>query len=1114
MPVAPSPNPTSSTREVTTMPQFANFHSTITQMQTGFSGELVWVNQGRQRRRVRYALSPHYHPWTDELIRKLNTDGLPALLDATYQGDLITPLTPGLYTPGSALTGTVPSDVIDVTDDGPYSIYNWELFFHAPVIVAVHLSKNQRFEDAQRWFHYVFDPTSTDTSVDPPQRFWKFLRFREETDPQFITEILTELSSVEDSDLKRRTEKAIQAWRDKPFQPHVVARGRYLAYQLNVVMKYLDNLIAWGDNLFRQDTMESLNEATQIYVLAANLLGPKPEQVPTMRKAGTRTYAQLRAAGIDKFGNALVELENQFPFNSTSTTGGDACESGAGAVFGIGRTLYFCIPQNDQLLAYWDTVADRLFKIRHCMNIEGVVRQLALFDPPIDPGALVRAVAAGLDIAGIVNNLNQPVSTIRGPLLLQKAMDLCSEVRALGAAVLQAIEKGEVEHAALMRQQHELNILNLTRDVRLLQWKEAEEATAALLKSRGTVFERYRHYKKILGASDSDIDALKSVDLIRTGLTEETFDSAYAALVGAYAGALPREAYRKETSVGGLMEFAGATVVNLVGGKLGETLPLNKNEDAELNIFLPTSDAFGTAAAVLNIAAPILGLIPQFAVHGTPLGVGGAATFGGAQLSKAAKFGAEGAKMISDTFRSSADRASKMAGYYRRAEDYVLQANLATSELEQYGRQIISSLIREQTAKREYENHIQQVENALAAEEFLRTKFTNEDLYTWMQGELSRTYYDCYKFAFDVAKKAETTLKREVIRPEFDALNLIQFAYWNDSRRGLLAGEALSLDLKRLEMAYLEQNKRELEMTKHVSLARLDPLALLKLKATGACEVEVPEWLFDMDSPGVYLRRLKTVALTIPAVTGPYTGVHCTLSLLRSSMRVSSVAGDQYARNDSGDDERFRDFAGAIQSIVTSTAQNDSGMFETNLRDDRYLPFEGAGAISSWRLELPNDLPQFDFESISDVILHLRYTCRPAGQLAGPAISHVTDDILTEPQNLIQLFCLNYDFGDAWHAFAAAASDAARTFTAAVTTDMFPYWVSHTGMDDALTATFSIIDVKKGKLTLAPAVLSLAGDADNGWTVSVGQGDPVFAFLKKYAANGAKVYMSVSYSAP
>ena len=33
-------------------------------------------------------------------------------------------------------------------------------------------------------------------------------------------------------------------------------------------MKYLDHLIAWGDNLFQQDTMESVMEAEQLYVLA------------------------------------------------------------------------------------------------------------------------------------------------------------------------------------------------------------------------------------------------------------------------------------------------------------------------------------------------------------------------------------------------------------------------------------------------------------------------------------------------------------------------------------------------------------------------------------------------------------------------------------------------------------------------------------------------------------------------------------------------------------------------------------------------------------------------------------------------------------------------------
>ena len=59
-----------------------------------------------------------------------------------------------------------------------------------------------------------------------------------------------------------------------------------------------------------------------------------------------------------------------------------------------------------------------------------------------------------------------------------------------------------------------------------------------------------------------------------------------------------------------------------------------------------------------------------------------------------------------------------------------------------------------------------------------------------------------------------------------------------------------------------------------------------------------------------------------------------------------------YAREDAEDD-RFSDYFGSLQSIVTSSAQNDSGLFETNLRDERYLPFEDSGVISEWQLELP-----------------------------------------------------------------------------------------------------------------------------------------------------------------
>jgi hypothetical protein len=1083
-----------------------NFHKHNISKEYKSLDKSSWKITQKARRDLDQQFFLHWHPYTDELIEKLNTDGLPAMLDVNNLEKLKATLT-GSYTFGSSVMKPYPEHQIDVSYKGPYAVYNWELFFHAPLTIAVHLSKNQRFAEAQKWFHFIFDPTSNDKSIPPPQRFWKFLRFRQETKPTFIQEMLTELAKGENATLKAEMEENIQKWRDKPFQPHVIARGRYLAYQLNVVMKYLDNLIAWGDFLFRQDTMETINEATQVYVLAANILGEKPQKVPPRGKRNPLTYAQLKEKNIDAFGNAMVEMENEFPFASFVTSTKKKSEATKTA-FGIGRSLYFCIPQNDNLLMYWDTVADRLFKIRHCMNIEGVVRQLPLFDPPIDPGMLVKAAAAGLDLGSVINNINQPVSNVRGQVLLQKALEICNEVKALGNALLSAMEKGDAEHMAQLRQRHEVVMLQMMQDVKFLQWKEAEAATDSLLASRNNVFERYRHYKKILGANDADINNQAKLDINRITLTEENFEQAYNEMVDQYARELAREDYRKETTMGGLLEFAGFAVTDIVGGQLGKTLPLNKNENAELNIFLPASDTFGALSMALQIASPILALIPQFNVHGTPLGVGGAVDFGGVQLKEAATKASDIAKDVSNAFSSSADRASRLAGYYRRAEDYVLQANTATSELVQYGRQIVSSLIREQIVKKEYDNHLRQLEQSREIETFLKEKFTNEELYVWMQGELSKIYYDCYKFAFDVAKRAEQTMKYELMRKEFDETTYIKFGYWDSGRKGLLAGETLSLDLKRLEMAWHDQNRREYEMTKHVSLHRLDPMALLKLKATGSCEVSVPEWLFDLDSPGQFMRRIKTVSLSIPCVVGPYTGIHCKLSLLRSSIRTSSVMGD-YSRAEDGEDIRFRDFTGAIQSIVTSSGQNDNGLFELNLRDERFLPFEGAGAISSWRLELPNDVPQFDFESISDLVLHIRYTSREAGHLRAGAVTHVKEDILQTAGNLVQLFTLNYDFSMAWDQFVAAATDAVRRLQLSLTKDLFPYWVKPLGIDDALTATFVSIDWKKNKLTLAPQNVTFDGDAEAGWSLDIDNTSTVFPFLKKNR-NG-KVYLLVSY---
>src|SRR5204862_81754 len=80
-------------------------------------------------------------------------------------------------------------------------------------------------------------------------------------------------------------------------------------------------------------------------------------------------------------------------------TGSDNGVVGLANIFGFATSLYFCIPQNPQLTGLRDLIDDRLWKIRHCEDIEGIFRQLPLFEPPIDPGLLVEAVAQGLSIS-------------------------------------------------------------------------------------------------------------------------------------------------------------------------------------------------------------------------------------------------------------------------------------------------------------------------------------------------------------------------------------------------------------------------------------------------------------------------------------------------------------------------------------------------------------------------------------------------------------------------------------------------------------------------------------------------------------------------------------------
>jgi hypothetical protein len=944
----------------------------------------------------RYEFRAFYHRYVCPMMRDLNVGGIDGLLRRATQLRLAKPFETR-YSPtslverGNPVTkDKYPVEDVDFDFDGAYAGYNWELFFHVPLMIACKLSQNQRFEEALRWFHAIFDPTDA-SATQVPAKYWRTRPFHEQQDylNQRIDRLLEALAKGEsDEDLSLQ----LSEWIANPFRPFAVARLRTVAFQKTVVMKYLDNLIAWGDQLFRRDTIESINEATQLYILAAEILGPRPPVIAPRAQPETHTFNTL-APRFAELTNALTDIEIVLgsPRVDAVLTSTDT------PPLPIPQLLYFCVPPNDKLLKYWDTVADRLFKIRNSLNLAGIRRTLPLFEPPIDPMLLVKAVAAGVDLSTAIADLAAPAPLYRFSVLVQKTAELCQDVRSLGAALLAALERRDAEELARIQAGHEIALLKRVTTVKEDQIKESKAEIEALLAAREVTAERYRHYMTLLGAAPT----------------------------------IPAEG----TAPADAQAVAGAATLEKDGVRM------IAQESNELTEMADATDA-EESASNWDAASNFSYYVPMFAVEACPWGIGVTVEFGGQHIGPALTAIANLNRSSAADHRHKAQKASRLASFIMRANDWKLEANAAAREIVRIDKQVAAARIREALATRERDNHLKQIEESERVEEYLRTKYTNRELYDWMIGQLSAVYFQSYQLAYDVARRTERAFRFELAVPDTD---FIRFGYWDSLRKGLLAGDRLLHDVRRMEVAYLDQNAREYEITRHVSLASLHPEGLLALQEQGTCFLDLPEAVFDLDHPGHYLRRIKAVNVTIPSTTGANTSVPCKLTLLANRTRVDTRPTPQYAWS-GPDDQRFVYNSGGVRSVVTSTGRDDPASFELNLRDERYLPFEGAGAVSSWRLELPDEFRPFDYRTISDVVLHIRYTAREGGQgLRDAAIKKLADalkamEVQSGRAGLFRGFSGRHEFPDTWNAFARMPDGQPGNPTLAlpITADRFP----------------------------------------------------------------------------
>jgi len=972
---------------------------------------------------------------SDGLLRHFaQRDDLSGLLDPGFQQTL-KESRPKIQAVAGQSRIDMPEDPFDPENhpSHPYLTYLRETFFHIPFLVANHLNGEQKFAQAQRWYHYIFNPTA---DGDP----WR-CRELQIAPPTSLRSLLT-------------NGDALDAYRADPFNPHAIARTRLSAYQKAIVMKYIDNLLDWGDALFSQFMMESVNEATMLYVIAQEILGPRPPELSSCGegKVAPRNYNKIRE-GLNQVNDLLIELEassgpqlvqftpqkertllviqpaatamsqqastvaggqlvgsrfarlmltgptgaassagpvgasavgagiadfegvefvpaggnywtnvggtplSDLYLKSAGGVGGGAKTLGisagaprtpgtqtppidfenpaggfTGSTFGVGdggkitpfdrvppfivkhgtrdiqlkgpnfemirtgfqpvdvvpppsKNAVFCIPPNADLIAYWNRVEDRLFKIRNCMDIAGVRRRLELFAPEIDPRLLVRMKAAGLTLDDVLNSIAGNVPPYRFTYLIDKAKQFAGTLQNFGAQLLSALEKRDGEELSRLRAVHEQNLVTMRKRMTKLEIDAAQDTVASLEQQKEAATYRQEHFRSL-------------------------------SMIGLVPAEQTQQARQKEAS------------------------------------------QFRTMASVAQYLAGILSIIPD---AGAPT----AMKFGGSQLGAAGRSVAEGLNAIAGFNEMAASAAGIEASNQRRDQEWKHQAETARRDILQVDKQITAANFRKEIAEEAQKVHEKTIVQAEEVFNFLRDKFSCYDRYTFLSKRLRELYRVAFKSALSMARMAEQAYSAE--RTDDDTR--LTGNYWDSENLGLLAGERLLSDLQLLEQQYIEKNYRQLEIEQSFSLAQVAPDLLLKLRLEGNCEFAIPELFFDLTYPGHYRRRLKAVRLTIPCVTGPYTNVGATLRLVSSLIRLKPF------------DPPVSVPLRHTVSIAASKGQYDAGVLDFNFRDERYMPFEGAGALSTWNLSLPATVRVFDYDTISDVILHLAYTAEFEGRL-------------------------------------------------------------------------------------------------------------------------------------
>lgn len=174
-----------------------------------------------------------------------------------------------------------------------------------------------------------------------------------------------------------------------------------------------------------------------------------------------------------------------------------------------------------------------------------------------------------------------------------------------------------------------------------------------------------------------------------------------------------------------------------------------------------TARDINVVAGVHEAISSIFMALPSTHVDGKPLGVGATVVWGFPNLGNAAAGTSRALKVGVDYLTAQSALAGLRSSYLKQRQDRIQQANNAGYELNNIYQQMATQNVRIDIATKDASMQQTQIDNSQEVLTFLQSKYTNQQLYTWLDQQTQILGYSAYTLAYDLAKRVEKAYQFE-----------------------------------------------------------------------------------------------------------------------------------------------------------------------------------------------------------------------------------------------------------------------------------------------------------------------------------------------------------------